>query len=795
MENKTSLIAEIFTRRIPQIIGMYIAAVWLAVEIADWMSGRFAISANFSAYVFVGMLTFLPSVIVLAWGHGRPGRDHWSVLELSWLPINLILSFFAIQFWVNPVETDEAQPKEPPQAIQTLVSSSKVAVNKIEKTHKSTNKVISFFWQNNTGQEAFNWLSYGSSWLFAQDLKRTPLISVSTPYDSKNILSDIISKGFDDGQNVPLPLALQIATRFSRNWVVMGGFALIGKNIEFTAKLYDAKSGKLQKEFTETHEEWLTALDKISFQVSEYLIASQEHNKDNIIPDLSISDHTTSNIEAIKKLIIAKNSVAFHNDYSAGIKEILKSIELDNNFADAHVLASQYYRGQGDFDKSIAYIRSALELDYKLYEEAIFQLKANLFAMSGDGNKALLVLENWTELFPKSSVALTTLGRQYLMLENKLDQAKEVYEKLSTLEGDEQASLVNLGKIYRVQNQQDKSIDVLEKYLAVNPKKVEAYLELADAYKQFSMFEKAKEIYQQASIIGSKDYLAEIGMANTDAMMGDYTSALVQLDQLYQKSQTDHQIVNVINAKIVILTATGQIDEAFKALEVLSQSAKNTMAPLSYLFTIEGTRVQLLVLQNKYQQALSKTDTIISETKPPFSEVAELFYLSVYQAMEDKENFERVLANFEKYIVIFPIPYYNKFVLVWKGKIAYWNKDYNEAIKLFDQAISEYTQSIISLQFSEVMDEIRYQKAESLLQLKQVEEANATLHQILMRNPMFADAYRLKAKIFMQKKDSVMATEMINKAKQILKDADDDFIGLKKLKDLERELLESSGMP
>ena len=49
MSDKPNIFEELIARRIPHIIGMYIAAVWLSVEIADWMSERFGIFEQFSS--------------------------------------------------------------------------------------------------------------------------------------------------------------------------------------------------------------------------------------------------------------------------------------------------------------------------------------------------------------------------------------------------------------------------------------------------------------------------------------------------------------------------------------------------------------------------------------------------------------------------------------------------------------------------------------------------------------------------------------------------------------------------
>ncbi|VAW34055.1 hypothetical protein MNBD_GAMMA01-2 [hydrothermal vent metagenome] len=785
MTHKRNLFAEIIARRVPHIMGMYIAAVWIAVEIADWMSDRFTISAQFSPYVFVGMLTFLPSIIMLAWGHGRPGKDSWSKLELSWIPINIAISIFAINVLVMPQQVDLVQ--ETNNIIQTASTAPiNTAIDQSEIKPNSSQSVLSFFWQNKTGNKSLDWLGYGSSWLFSQDLKRTPMLSVQTPYDSTKVFSQIINKGFKQAVDVPLPLALQIAKNLSKKWFLLGSFKQVDSNIEFTAKLYATDSGILAKELIIEHKNWLAALDEISYKIGAFLLESNHENK-NIIPDLAIQDHTSNNIDAIKHLILAKNRVAFDNDYTAAIKELELAINLDESFAVAHVLASSYYQAQGDFPKALEHSELALSLDYKLYAETAYALKATLYSMSGEHKKALLVIENWATVFPKSTVALTTLGRSYLMLENRLDQAKEVYEKLSSIEGGEQKSLINLGKIYRLQDEQEKTIAVLEQYLAANPQKVQAYLELADAYKQFSLFGKSKQMYEQASIIGSKDFIAEIGIAKTIAALGNYQLALQQLEGLLKDSKSDQQQVNLLSAIIEILTQTGQINAALAIYDLMQKPAKNVLSPLSYLFMLDGGKIQLLVLQAKYSEAINNTKNIQQTSKPPFDDLASLHYLYIYSAMDNRARYKQVLREFIEFLESFPIPFYNQFVIAWQAKVAYWDNDLDLSVELLSQAIAESKQSIMGLYTYQIVDELIYSKSLVLFEQQKYTAADSELDFILNRSPLFAKAHYLKAKIYIQQGNSKQAQLSIQQANKIWQYADADFVDYQALKQLQND--------
>jgi len=780
---KINIFHEIVSRRIPHIIGMYIAAVWLSVEIADWMSDRFNVSGMFSSYVFVGMLTFIPSIIMLAWGHGRPGRDQWSKVEVLWIPINIVLSVVAINMLVVRQNVNTSNNAN----VNPIVSSPAINLStSVEFATNNYHNIISFFWENNSNDKSLDWLSYGSSWLFSQDIKRTPNISIITPYDSKNIISELKTKGFDRAVNAPMSLALQVAEKKSQKWMVLGSFGYVengSTDIKFEAKLYNVKSGAIERELTSTDNNILHALDRISNEMGQYILKTN-NDEINIIPDLAIEDHTSNNLEAIKKLISAKNHIAFENDYKAAIEDILQALELDKSFAEANLLATTYYRAQGDFENAIKQSKKALVLDYKIYKESVYALKANLFDMSGEQNKALIVLENWAKVFPTSTIAHATLANKYLFSNDNLDKAELQFEKLLALDSDNHKSLITLGKIYRVQGEKDKTIDVLEKYLAANPEKIEAYLELANAYKQFSMFEQAIKMYEQASILGSQNFEAEIGLVNTTAIQGDYALALEQLSELLTPNNTDRQNLNLLNAKAVIFMHTGQIKKALETLDLMRDPAKNVLSPLNYIFSMDGSTVQMLILQGKYEKALEYTKVLKKNTKPPFNDMVSIFNILIYLSMENQEMFKQELYFFESFLESFPMPVYKSFIIAWKAKLTYWNGDLEKSIQQLDQAILESKQSINGLQLFNLVDRFYYSKALMFFELNKNDEALKELEYILFRNPVFAKAHYLRAKIYQQQNKIKDAELSIQKAMNIWKDADPDFVDLQNLNKL-----------
>jgi len=63
-------LAEMLRRRIPHVLGVYLAAGWGLIESTDWAVARFAIQAPLISFVLLALGTLLPLVLWMAWRMG-----------------------------------------------------------------------------------------------------------------------------------------------------------------------------------------------------------------------------------------------------------------------------------------------------------------------------------------------------------------------------------------------------------------------------------------------------------------------------------------------------------------------------------------------------------------------------------------------------------------------------------------------------------------------------------------------------------------------------------------------------
>ena len=108
MSETPSLLENLRHRRVPQIAGMYIAAMWLVIELGDWVTERFGLHGNLTSYVFVAMLVMLPTVLLVAYNHGAPGRDRWTRTEKVVVPINAMVTATLLWFITPLIDVEAA---------------------------------------------------------------------------------------------------------------------------------------------------------------------------------------------------------------------------------------------------------------------------------------------------------------------------------------------------------------------------------------------------------------------------------------------------------------------------------------------------------------------------------------------------------------------------------------------------------------------------------------------------------------------------------------------------------------
>ena len=112
-----NLFKEILNRRIPQIAGSYLVAGTSLVLFMDWLSARYEFQQYYVTIALFGIVSIIPSVLILAYFHGAPGKDQWNKLEKVGIPVNIIFIGLLIiignkyGWWIDYIESPQIDSK------------------------------------------------------------------------------------------------------------------------------------------------------------------------------------------------------------------------------------------------------------------------------------------------------------------------------------------------------------------------------------------------------------------------------------------------------------------------------------------------------------------------------------------------------------------------------------------------------------------------------------------------------------------------------------------------------------
>ena len=112
---KQSLIKTLLDRRILQILGSYLVAGTSLILFIEYLVGKYQFPSHYPTLALFALMGILPSVIILSYFHGAPGKDEWTKVEKVGIPINVFfiacILFFgdSLNIWevdMNFIEKD-----------------------------------------------------------------------------------------------------------------------------------------------------------------------------------------------------------------------------------------------------------------------------------------------------------------------------------------------------------------------------------------------------------------------------------------------------------------------------------------------------------------------------------------------------------------------------------------------------------------------------------------------------------------------------------------------------------------
>ena len=758
-EEKVSFLTDLNNRRVPQFIGLYLAIAWGFIQFISWVADRYLLSPYLVDLSFAVLLSMIPSIIILSYFHGKPGKDHWNGIEKVFVPANFIISTIVIFIMFYPkdlgaITKDIVIEDENGETITKTIIKSEFKKN-----------IIIWDFENKSNNDDLKWLETSFPSTIGVDLAQDYYIVDQTAYANMKAKD----MGFSD-EIIPLKEKKKLADYFHADYFATGNYDLIDDVYFVELNVYKVSNLKVIHNFSIEHKDIFSIIDELSLNIKEGVGISQGY-LDNIV-DLPITEIFTNSFEAFKNFSRAMN-LWTDNDIENAIKYIDKAVEIDNAFAYGHFLGSVIKIMDNDIPGRIKHLEQADKYSSKLPERYTFPVKIGLLDTGKieDHIRRQKVLEMWLELHPNDRSAYD-FALQFAFMDGDYEKVIIIYKKIIEINPSEDDMLIQIGSTYETALGDDKkALEYYKKYEKRHPSSQNAHKRLAYFYRNKENYQKADDHFLKASTYGEKSMQFDLKYLENSGNLKswDMEEYLSQYEALQSKYTQPADTLTLITEKKRKVVQYGKLRDAIEYVKQGQSIVSRVYGGLMPLFMNQEILNYLADLEDDQtaNDIIDMLEKMLSQ--PPLDKFHYYFKRVYYQRRGDIENLELVLENSVDAETGAGIGGQNAYDHSYcYGLIQMHKGNYEEAIKNFEESIALQPTANNKLAFVKV--------AQCYNQIGEMQKAEKYFTQIIdiagKNNPEINYYYAL----FLEKNGNYnKAKELIDNAYGLYKDADKEY--------------------
>ncbi len=767
--SEQSLVKQLIERRVPQIAGLYIAATWMMIEMGDWMTERFNTPDTITSYIFIGMLCFIPSVLILAYQYGKPGKDPLKKTTFIFVPSNLAIAILAMFYLVSPVAATETK----------IIIDEKGNTKTYEVSKQEfRSQLVSFFWKNKSQQPELDWMRYGLAWLLSRDIDRSLFVSSFTPFASNTILSGLQKAGYDNATNEPKSLQLELARKRFLKFMLEGQFDYNNDFYTLEVNVYEVASGKLYATHSASGKELFSLIDDLTVNIKKSIGVPIDINEQTT--DLPVKEHTSESLPAIKDLIEAKIARDLNNDYVQSKALLEQAVAKDFSFTNVYTHLARTNQLMGNAEEASQALSKALKHEYKLTTEEKFLYRGMVYGLRGDYQSQVKVYDMWLELFPDDIDAHKTMSRLLLVTGIDLDKALVSLKQLRLLSPSDDSVIRNMTNLYVLKGELERAIETQQEYTRLNPQDNNGLLELASIYERTSQFELAKQTYNRVLLLEMDNLTAAIRLAQLDLKIGNFEAAENKLANLLANATTDKQQFEILQSYVFYYTTTGQITKVLETITRMKQHAQH-LPPIMRIFSLDFSESLFQANLGRFEQSLESLEKVKQQLQPPLDSIIEMGAVSAHILAKDLPSAKKSLAKLTEYIKTYPNPMLSSAIDSSQALIFELEGNYEQAVGLHQKALDAISGNIVNTQNESSILGQQVLLANAKRETGNLSEAKADLLKVIALFPSLPHAHFRLAQCYLQEGNMDGFRSSIANAEKSWANADKDFIEYRKM--------------
>ncbi len=745
-----AVIKDLFGRRVPQILGFYLGASWVIVEFVNLLVDRFALSPHLIEFCLVSLGALIPTVLMLAYFHGRPGRNEWANTEKIGIPLNLVVATVLVGVLFSDKHLGAAT------TTVTLETEEGRTIERVIPKSEFRKKIALFNFDNESDDASLDWLEWGLAYGLEMDLSQDLYIHFA---DWKRMHERLESAGHPEGVNLPRTLKADIAQQLHRDYFIEGSFTKEGEALAVTASVYDTRRQKLLARSGFVGDDVLNLIDRVSIQLRRDLGVPERHIEET--PDLRIADLLTHSREVFRLQAEALDKL-LSNDWEAVRERMERAVEADPTSAFSHYFLSAAYLVTNRKEEADRAARQMMEYIYRLPELWQYWIKHYYYdAIETDARKRFAVAKVMVDLFPEDIDARATLAKEH-RLRNRVEDAIAEYESILEIDPTQHEYLKWIGYAYRDVGKLDQALDYFGRYAEAVPGDHTAFQALGDLLCSRGEHEQAESYYERALIIDpdNVDILNRLGTVAFN--LGRFEDSRRLHEQSLEVAKSSQERASAYSQLSYHHAARHQIAKAleYKELEWAEREERTPRPVVMANYVLPN--LELYVSADREERAFEIIRQAENELVPPFSNVIPFAYLGVYVALDDADKASEALAAAEELAQQMEAGWVRDDLLAARGWIHELRGEYEQAIESYQEALELKPQDVTRLRFI----------GRCYRMLGRLAEAEAALAKNLTVTRYNAKTHYEIALVYADMGDGARAIEHLTIAARVLEGAD-----------------------
>ena len=553
--SRVSHARELVDRRIPHILAIYAGASWGLVEFTAFAVDEFSLSPHWTRLALTTLLMMLPSVFLLAWFHGKPGKDRNSLArtEKIGIPANLVLCVVVLAALFGGAELGSVTT-----AITVQTEDGETLERERPKTEftKTTALFPLDLGPGMTQDEA--WISYAVPEALTFDLLADEFF-VPIPV----LRAEVKERGFENFAAAPLTLKRELAQESYAAFMAIGEIDRVDEFFRITLRVYRVDSGSLAGETFHEGTDLLALVDDMSGPVKRALDIPVREG----LEDLPVRSRLSENPAAVEAFFKGVFRDRVHLDTEGAIEYLTTATTLDPSFTVAQYTLFLVSRGSAEGAVvGTAPLVAAMENLYRVPERIGFRVKAEYYMEIGETDRVVAVAEMWVGLYPNDLEGLRTLaGMQQWKgdLEGGLVTLAEI-RRLDPVDG---RPIQSMAQAHESLRNFDQALALWIEYVERFPGDVSGYYRLADFHRRRGRYDDAREVLERAIAVEPLSQGPARQLADLDLDVGRLEEARAAYERLVAQARSPAQRAEALSRLTSYHRRRGEMAAAIDAIE------------------------------------------------------------------------------------------------------------------------------------------------------------------------------------------------------------------------------------